>query len=224
MLKPMYEYWVSNRKTTNKEKRQSTREQRSTEQLQQQQDNFFSLHNKNNHSATENVIKNNNQNENNSENTKTTKSSVSTYENKHSNTPLHNTETLSTTKETTAQENIKIFTQDNQVFVPTSAEQSEILNLTTPADFDDNDDVFFHWVHNAVLGDPNFMRISIAILCGSNTNTPNGGIWEYFADNMNMVILNDGSPTLFNTRSTLTAVDVTMASGDIAPMLALAGR
>lgn len=34
-----------------------------------------------------------------------------------------------------------------------------------------------------------------------------------------MVILNDGSPNLLSTRNTLTAVDVSMASVDIAPSL-----
>ncbi|KAI8122407.1 RNA-directed DNA polymerase from mobile element jockey [Lucilia cuprina] len=70
-------------------------------------------------------------------------------------------------------------------------------------------------VHHILLGDLNSQNT----LWGSNTNSPNGKIWEDFADNGNLVVLNDGSPTLFNTRSTLTAVDVTMASVDIAPML-----
>lgn len=56
-------------------------------------------------------------------------------------------------------------------------------------------------------------------LWGSNTRSTCGIIWEDFANDKNLVVLNDGSPTLLNTRHTLTAVDVSMASSGLAPSL-----
>lgn len=70
-------------------------------------------------------------------------------------------------------------------------------------------------VHNIVLGDFNAQNI----LWGSSTNSPNGKVMEDFANDNDLVILNDGSPTLFSTRGTLTAIDVSMVSVDIAPNL-----
>ena len=49
--------------------------------------------------------------------------------------------------------------------------------------------------------------------------SPSGDHWENFADVSGPVILNDGSPTILNTRNTLTAIDVSMANSDFAPCL-----
>lgn len=69
--------------------------------------------------------------------------------------------------------------------------------------------------HHLVIGDLNSQNP----LWGSNSLSPCGTIWEEFSDDRNLVILNDGSPTLLNTRNTLTMVDVSMASTDIAANL-----
>lgn len=69
--------------------------------------------------------------------------------------------------------------------------------------------------HHLLLGDLNSQNV----LWGSASNSPNGNIWETFADDKGFVILNDGSPTLLSTRHTLTSVDVSMASVDFAPGL-----
>ncbi|XP_017463473.1 PREDICTED: RNA-directed DNA polymerase from mobile element jockey-like, partial [Rhagoletis zephyria] len=56
-------------------------------------------------------------------------------------------------------------------------------------------------------------------LWGAKKTNQNGKLWEDFANDKQFVILNDGSPTLLNTRNTLTNVDVSMACGGIAPVL-----
>ena len=69
--------------------------------------------------------------------------------------------------------------------------------------------------HHLVIGDLN----SHNPLWGSRSITPCGTIWEQFSDDRNLVVLNNGSPTLFNTRHTLTTVDVSMGSPDFAAHL-----
>lgn len=69
--------------------------------------------------------------------------------------------------------------------------------------------------YHLVIGDVNSQNP----LWGSSTLSPSGTIWENFSDDRNLVILNNGSPTLLNTRNTLTTVDISMASVDLAPSL-----
>ena len=54
---------------------------------------------------------------------------------------------------------------------------------------------------------------------GSQNTSVNGVIWEEFARELGLIVLNDGSPTLLNTRNTLTSVDVSMTSAGIDPRL-----
>lgn len=69
--------------------------------------------------------------------------------------------------------------------------------------------------HHLVLGDLNSQNP----IWGSHSLSASGTLWEEFADDKGLVILNNGSPTLLSTRGTLTSVDVTMASADLAPHL-----
>lgn len=71
-------------------------------------------------------------------------------------------------------------------------------------------------MHHIFLEDFNSQNV----LWGSSSNSPSGRIWQDFTDDKQLVILNDGSPTLFNTRNTLTSVDVSMSSADLAHKLA----
>lgn len=69
--------------------------------------------------------------------------------------------------------------------------------------------------HHLVLGDLNSQNP----IWGSQSLSSTGALWEDFANNMDFVFLNDGSPTLLSTRGTLTSIDVSMASVDLAPFL-----
>ena len=69
--------------------------------------------------------------------------------------------------------------------------------------------------HYLIVGDLNSQNT----LWGSRNTSHSGAIWEDFANELGLIILNDGSPTLFSTRNTLTSVDVSMASSDLAPSL-----
>lgn len=69
--------------------------------------------------------------------------------------------------------------------------------------------------HHLIVGDLNSQNTS----WGSQSTSGDGFIWEEFANDLSLVILNDGSPTLLNTQNTLTAVDVSMSTGDLASSL-----
>lgn len=58
--------------------------------------------------------------------------------------------------------------------------------------------------------------IRINTLWGSRTTSRGGLLWENFANERNLTILNDGSPTLLNTRNTSTAIDVSIATNELA--------
>lgn len=73
----------------------------------------------------------------------------------------------------------------------------------------------FNSGHHLVLGDLNSQNP----IWGSHRLSTSGTLWEEFADDKGLVFLNNGSPTLLSTRGTLTSVDVTMASPDLAPHL-----
>lgn len=70
---------------------------------------------------------------------------------------------------------------------------------------------------NLLIGDFNSQNI----LMGDRSTFPIGTIWEILLTTEAFLpILNDGSPTLLSTKKNpLTAVDVAMASTDIAPTL-----
>ena len=71
----------------------------------------------------------------------------------------------------------------------------------------------FSNAHHVILGDLNAQNS----LWGSTLNLTGGHISENFADDRELIILNDASPTLFNTRNTVKSVDVSMCSADLAP-------
>lgn len=70
-------------------------------------------------------------------------------------------------------------------------------------------------IQHILLGDLNSQNT----LWGSATNSMGGKIFEEFADDNGLIIMNDGSPTFLNTRNTLTSEDFTMASADLVPYL-----
>ena len=69
--------------------------------------------------------------------------------------------------------------------------------------------------HYLIVGDLNSQNT----LWGSRNTSHSGAIWEDFSNELGLIILNNGSPTLLNTRHTLTSVDVSIACIDIAPSL-----
>lgn len=69
--------------------------------------------------------------------------------------------------------------------------------------------------HHILIGDLN----AHSTTWGSSSDSHCGDLWVDFAEDTGLVILNDGSPTLLSTRHTLTAIDVSMCSSDLAPDL-----
>lgn len=95
-----------------------------------------------------------------------------------------------------------------------------LINIYKEYDVSLNGDMVQHIIfpergHTLLLGDLNAQNT----LWGSADTSQGGLLWEELAEANGLVILNDGSPTLFNTRHTLTSVDVSMSSSDLAPTL-----
>ena len=96
----------------------------------------------------------------------------------------------------------------------------QITNIYKESDFNLNPRMpgklnIFNNTQQLVLGDLNIQDA----IWGSSVNSTSGRRWDNFANEKNLIVLNDGSPTLFSTRNTLTAIEVTMSSVDLAPKL-----